>query len=74
MIAEQIFPKLDALEAASRGKGRLAVAVAYPCSTDSLAAAVCAHQEGIIEPVLVGPRRRIEACASAAPTWRSPSA
>jgi phosphate acetyltransferase len=62
---EPAFPKLDALEAAARGKGRLSVAVAYPCSTDSLAAALSAHGEGIIEPVLVGPRRRIEACASA---------
>ncbi|MGL5165759.1 MAG: bifunctional enoyl-CoA hydratase/phosphate acetyltransferase [Afipia sp.] len=61
----QAFPKLDALEAAARGKGRLSVAVAYPCSNDSLAAALAARDEGIIEPVLVGPRRRIEACASA---------
>jgi phosphate acetyltransferase len=65
MTSEPTFPKLDALEAAARGKGRLKVAVAYPCSTDSLAAAVSAYDEGIIEPVLVGPRRRIEACASA---------
>lgn len=59
------FPKLDALEAAARGMGRLSVAVAYPCSNDSLAAALAARDEGIIDPVLVGPRRRIEACASA---------
>jgi phosphate acetyltransferase len=64
MAAEQNFPKLDAIEAAARGKGRLAVAVAYPCSTDSLAAAISAFEEGIIEPVLVGPRRRIETCAN----------
>jgi phosphate acetyltransferase len=62
---EPTFPKLDALEAAARGKGRLAVAVAYPCSVDSLGAALSAHEESVIEPVLVGPRRRIEACASA---------
>ncbi len=61
---EQTFAKLDALEAAARGKGRLSVAVAYPCSTDSLAAVLSAHDDGIIEPVLVGPRPRIEACAS----------
>jgi phosphate acetyltransferase len=65
MTTEPTFPKLDALEAAARGKGRLAVAVAYPCSTDSLAAAVSAYEEGIIDPVLVGPRRRIETCANA---------
>ncbi|MBX9710339.1 MAG: bifunctional enoyl-CoA hydratase/phosphate acetyltransferase [Xanthobacteraceae bacterium] len=62
------FPKLDALEAAARGKGRLSVAVAYPCSTDSLAAALAAHDDGIIDPVLVGPRLRIEACATALKT------
>lgn len=61
---ERIFSKLDALEAAARGKGRLSVAVAYPCSADSLAAALSAHYDGMIEPVLVGPRKRIEACAS----------
>jgi phosphate acetyltransferase len=65
MKTERTFPKLDALEAAARSKGRLSVAVAYPCSTDSLAAAISAHEEGIIEPVFVGPRRRIEAFASA---------
>ncbi|MBN8968462.1 MAG: bifunctional enoyl-CoA hydratase/phosphate acetyltransferase [Rhizobiales bacterium] len=59
----QTFPRLDALEAAARGKGRLAVAVAYPCSNDSLAAALAARDDGIIDPILVGPRQRIQACA-----------
>ncbi|WP_029584197.1 bifunctional enoyl-CoA hydratase/phosphate acetyltransferase [Bradyrhizobium sp. URHD0069] len=61
---ERAFPKLDALEAAARSRGRLSVAVAYPCSADSLAGALSAREDGMIEPVLVGPRRRIEACAS----------
>jgi phosphate acetyltransferase len=61
---ERAFPKLDALEAAARSKGRLSVAVAFPCSVDSLAAALSARDDGMIEPVLVGPRQRIEACAS----------
>jgi phosphate acetyltransferase len=65
MTPQRTFPRLDALEAAARGKGRLAVAVAYPCSTDALAAALSAFDEGIIDPVLVGPRSRIEACANA---------
>jgi phosphate acetyltransferase len=56
-------PRLDALEAAARGKGRLNVAVAYPCSIDSLGAALAAREAGIIDPILVGPRARIEACA-----------
>jgi phosphate acetyltransferase len=62
---ERTFPRLDALEASARSKGRLAVAVAYPCSTDALAAALSAFKEGIIDPVLVGPRSRIEAYANA---------
>jgi|HubBroStandDraft_6_1064221.scaffolds.fasta_scaffold356025_2 phosphate acetyltransferase len=65
MIPARTFPRLDALEASARSKGRLAVAVAYPCSTDALAAALSAFKEGIIDPVLVGPRSRIEACANA---------
>ena len=60
----QTYARLDALEAAARGKGRLSVAVAYPCSTDSLAAALSARDEGVIEPILVGPRQKIEACAN----------
>jgi phosphate acetyltransferase len=61
-------PRLDALEATARGKGRLNVAVAYPCSTDSLGAALSARDAGIIDPVLVGPRARIVACADALKT------
>lgn len=64
-MSTQTFPRLDALEAAARGKGRLAVAVAYPCSNDSLAAALAARDDGVIDPILLGPRRRIEACADA---------
>lgn len=52
------------MESAARSKGRLTVAVAYPCSTDSLAAALAAHDDGMIDPVLVGPRKRMEALAS----------
>ncbi len=62
---ESTFARLDALEAAARGKGRLSVAVAYPCSGDSLAAALTARDAGLIEPILVGPRKRIEGCANA---------
>ena len=65
MTTEPTFPRLDALEAAARGRGRLAVAVAYPCSTDALAAVVSAWEANIVDPVLVGPRQRIAACASA---------
>ena len=43
-------PRLSALEAAAAGKGRLVVAVAYPCSNDALAAALTARDAGTIEP------------------------
>jgi phosphate acetyltransferase len=52
------------METAARSKGRLRVAVAYPCSSDSLAAALAAHEDGMIEPLLVGPRQKIEAIAA----------
>lgn len=63
--ALQVFPKLDALEESARGKGPLAVAVAYPCSTDALSAALSARDHKLIDPILVGPLRRIQACADA---------
>jgi phosphate acetyltransferase len=62
---EHLFPRLEKLEASSRDKGRLTVAVAYPCSNDALAAALSARNAGMIEPILVGPRSRIQACADA---------
>jgi phosphate acetyltransferase len=58
-------PRLYALEATARGKRPLKVAVAYPCSAESLAAALAARDEGMIDPILVGPRARIEFHASA---------
>ncbi len=59
-----IFPRLDELEKAALRCEPLKVAVAYPCSADSLAAACDASSRGMIEPILVGPRGRIESCAA----------
>ena len=63
--ARYAHPRLDALEATARGKGPLKVAVAYPCSVESLGAAIAAREQGMIDPILVGPRARIESYASA---------
>jgi phosphotransacetylase len=41
-------------------------AIAHPCDASSLAGAVDAARAGIITPILVGPRHRIEAAAKAA--------
>jgi phosphate acetyltransferase len=43
--------------------GRIKVAVVYPCDEVSLSAALDARTAGIIEPVLIGPRERLEAVA-----------
>jgi phosphate acetyltransferase len=42
------------------------VAVAHPCDVPSLSAALEARHAGLIEPVLVGPRARLEAVAAEA--------
>ncbi len=57
---------LDRLMAAARDLGPIPVAVAYPCDAASLKSASDAARAGLIEPVLVGPRSRIESLASAA--------
>ena len=59
-------PHLDALIEQARAHGPMAVAVAYPCDAASIEAAHAAAQAGLIEPVLVGPRARIEAAAAQA--------
>ena len=63
-IDTPVFPRLDELENAAMRREPLKVAVAYPCSPDSLAAVCDASSQGMIEPILVGPRSRIETCAA----------
>jgi phosphate acetyltransferase/phosphate butyryltransferase len=46
--------------------GRLRMAVVHPCDEVSLSAAIDAQAAGLIEPVLFGPRGRIEAVAQEA--------
>ncbi len=59
-------PHLDALIAKARAKGAIPVAVAYPCDAGSLQAAMQAAAAGLINPLLVGPKERIEAAAEKA--------
>jgi phosphate acetyltransferase len=56
-------PHLYALVGAARALGALRVAVAYPCDTASLGAALEAARTGLIVPILVGPRARMDAAA-----------
>lgn len=53
----------DGLVRQAVGLGAIKVAVAYPCDAVSLQAALDAAAEGLIAPVLVGPRARIEQVA-----------
>jgi phosphate acetyltransferase len=56
--------KYERLIAASREIPAIPTVVAYPCDETSLAGALEAAGEKIIEPILVGPRQRIVECAA----------
>ncbi len=47
----------------ARRLGAIRVAVVHPCDATSLAAALDAHRSGLIEPVLVAPRGKLEQIA-----------
>ena len=49
----------------ARSKGPIKVAVIHPCDELSLAGALDAHAAGLITPILVAPRARLEAVALA---------
>jgi len=51
---------------AARAAGPLRVAVAHPCSVEAVQAAIEARDAGLIRPILVGPRARINAAAASA--------
>jgi len=57
--------KYDRLIAAAREIPAIPTAIAYPCDAPSLAGVAEAAAEGLIEPILVGPRAQIESCAAA---------
>jgi phosphate acetyltransferase len=57
-------PHLQKLVVAAKACGPLRVAIAYPCDSASLAAAIEAARVGLITPLLVGPAARMQAAAS----------
>jgi phosphate acetyltransferase len=60
-------PHLENLrQRAAKQGGAIRVAVAYPCDAGTLQSCLQAAALGLIEPVLVGPRLRIEAAATQA--------
>src|SRR5512140_3200043 len=58
-------PHLERIIADALLLGSARVAVAFPCSASSIEAAVSAQQLKLIQPIMVGPRSRIEAIAAA---------
>jgi phosphate acetyltransferase len=58
-----IHEKYQRLIAATKGLPPVATAVAHPCDRSSLEGAIDAAKQGLIRPLLVGPRARIEAVA-----------
>jgi phosphate acetyltransferase len=56
-------PRLEAIICKAATLGATPVAVTYPCNANSIEAAISAQQRGLIHPILVGPRFRIEAIA-----------
>jgi len=58
--------RYDQLIASTRGLPPIRTAVVHPCDAASLAGALDGMAEGLIVPVLVGPRAKIEAAAAAA--------
>jgi phosphate acetyltransferase len=59
-------PHLQAIVESARERGPIALAVAYPCDRVSLDSASAAERAGLVRPLLVGPRTRIEALAAEA--------
>jgi phosphate acetyltransferase len=57
--------KYERLLAAAKSLPKLVVAVAHPCDGPSLGAVFEAMDLGLIEPILVGPKGKIEATANA---------
>lgn len=58
-------PHLDRIVASAVSLGPARVAVAYPCSASAIEAIATAQRMGLADPILIGPRRRIEAIADA---------
>src|SRR5271157_1575444 len=55
--------KYKRLIAAAQRQAKIKVAVAHPCDEVSLRGVIEAHKLGLIEPILVGPRERIQNAA-----------
>src|SRR5438128_7960122 len=58
-------PHLKRIIERASTSGATRAAIAFPCSASSIEATVGAQRMGLIDPIMVGPRRRIESIAEA---------
>lgn len=63
ITAPRQHEKYDRLIAAAQQKAPLVTAVVHPCDETSLKGALEAAEEGLIKPILVGPKGKIESVA-----------
>ena len=63
ITAPRQHEKYDRLIATAKKQQPLATAVAHPCDETSLRGTLEAAEEGLIEPILVGPKAKIESVA-----------
>jgi phosphate acetyltransferase len=57
-------PHLERIITAALRWGAARAAIAFPCSASAVQAAVAAQEIGLIDPILIGPRKRIETIAA----------
>ena len=58
--------RYDAFVMDARSRPAIRAAIVHPCSPEAILAAVEVHEEGLFDPVLVGPEAKIRAAAEAA--------
>ena len=63
ILAPRQHEKYDRLIATAKKQPALVAAVVHPCDETSLRGALEAAEEGLIKPILVGPKQKIESVA-----------
>ncbi|SDG10571.1 bifunctional enoyl-CoA hydratase/phosphate acetyltransferase [Paraburkholderia phenazinium] len=58
--------RYDAIIREARSRAPLRTAIVHPCSVDAIKAAIEARDEGLLDPVLIGPEAKIRAAAEEA--------
>ncbi len=66
LAALQRHDRYSAIVKAARALGAMRAAIVHPCSAEAIAAAIEARDEGLLDPLLVGPEAKIRAVAEAA--------